>query len=102
MLGLIERPFTRQTKWSAFNDYVIHSANTTHTRSFSEERARFYFQQLIEGVEYCHSQGICHRDLKPENLLLDSKGNLKVSDQSLQLWGVNFFGGGGGGRDGGA
>ncbi len=32
----------------------------------NEMQARFYFQQLIEGVEYCHKLGICHRDLKPE------------------------------------
>lgn len=45
----------------------------------SEDQARFYFRQLVEGVEYCHSRGVCHRDLKPENLLLDEHGNLKVS-----------------------
>lgn len=32
----------------------------------NEEQARFYFRQLIDGVEYCHKLGICHRDLKPE------------------------------------
>lgn len=46
----------------------------------SEGVARFYFKQLVEGLCYCHSLGICHRDLKPENLLLDSQGNLKISD----------------------
>lgn len=38
---------------------------------FTEPQARYYFQQLICGVEYCHRQGICHRDLKLENTLLD-------------------------------
>jgi serine/threonine protein kinase len=31
-----------------------------------EEKARFYFKQLVEGLEHCHNNGICHRDLKPE------------------------------------
>ncbi|KAJ9673889.1 hypothetical protein PVL29_023441 [Vitis rotundifolia] len=38
---------------------------------FSEDEARFFFQQLISGVSYCHSMRICHRDLKLENTLLD-------------------------------
>lgn len=49
----------------------------------SEEQAFFYFEQLVEGVEYCHKLGVCHRDLKPENLLLDEHGNLKISDFGL-------------------
>lgn len=51
--------------------------------ALSEPRARFYFQQIITGLSYCHSQGICHRDLKPENLLLDSNGNIRISDFGL-------------------
>eukprot|EP01103_Thecamoeba_quadrilineata_P014409 TRINITY_DN4299_c0_g1_i1.p1 TRINITY_DN4299_c0_g1~~TRINITY_DN4299_c0_g1_i1.p1 ORF type:complete len:687 (-),score=118.36 TRINITY_DN4299_c0_g1_i1:178-2238(-) len=38
------------------------------------------FQQLIEGLDYCHSLGICHRDLKPENLLLMKKNVVKIAD----------------------
>ncbi|MCO5558735.1 hypothetical protein L7F22_012321 [Adiantum nelumboides] len=48
-----------------------------------EEDARKYFHQLINAVDYCHSRGVYHRDLKPENLLLDSHGNLKISDFGL-------------------
>lgn len=32
---------------------------------FCEETARFYFRQLVDGVQYCHENGVCHRDLKP-------------------------------------
>ncbi|XP_039002390.1 serine/threonine-protein kinase SAPK3-like isoform X1 [Hibiscus syriacus] len=76
---------------------------------FSEDEARFFFQQLISGVSYCHSmvsyenisnllrfclmvtsiphsivllQQICHRDLKLENTLLDGSPTprLKICD----------------------
>ncbi|KAK2956557.1 putative CBL-interacting protein kinase 23 [Blattamonas nauphoetae] len=50
---------------------------------FDEQTSRFYFQQLIRGVHFCHQNGICHRDLKPENLLLDDAGVLKITDFGL-------------------
>jgi len=52
----------------------------------SEEKARGYFHQLINGVMYCHAQGVAHRDLKPENLLLDEQGILKISDFGLSAF----------------
>ncbi|KAH7284216.1 hypothetical protein KP509_34G043600 [Ceratopteris richardii] len=49
---------------------------------FSEDEARFFFQQLISGVSYCHNMEICHRDLKLENTLLDGSPapRLKICD----------------------
>ncbi|KAH7388336.1 hypothetical protein KP509_16G070700 [Ceratopteris richardii] len=49
---------------------------------FSEDEARYFFQQLVSGVSYCHSQQICHRDLKLENVLLDDSPapRLKICD----------------------
>lgn len=41
---------------------------------------RTYFHQLIEGLEYLHSQGIAHLDLKLDNLLLSKDCTLKITD----------------------
>jgi serine/threonine-protein kinase SRK2 len=45
-------------------------------------QARYFFQQLISGVSYCHSMQVCHRDLKLENTLLDGSDapRLKICD----------------------
>ncbi|KAL6763166.1 kinase-like domain-containing protein [Haematococcus lacustris] len=45
----------------------------TRAKRFSEDEARYFFQQLVSGVAYCHSMGVCHRDLKLENTLLDGR-----------------------------
>ncbi|CAN1151026.1 CBL-interacting serine/threonine-protein kinase 17 [Linum perenne] len=38
-------------------------------RGVSEADARKIFHQLIDGVSYCHSNGVFHRDLKKDGLL---------------------------------
>lgn len=48
-----------------------------------QDVAHFYFTQLINAVGFMHSQGVAHRDIKPENLVLDSAGNLKLTDFGL-------------------
>ncbi|KAH7340930.1 kinase-like domain-containing protein [Rhizoctonia solani] len=38
------------------------------------------FKQVLQGVEYLHSQGVAHRDIKPENLFFNQHGHLKIGD----------------------
>jgi serine/threonine protein kinase len=38
------------------------------------------FTQLAEALSYAHSFGIIHRDLKPSNAMIDSQGNLFLTD----------------------
>eukprot|EP00803_Ostreobium_quekettii_P004335 evm.model.scf_823.11 EVM.evm.TU.scf_823.11 scf_823:61607-62918(+) len=37
----------------------------------TEDEARWFFQQLILGLDYCHKMGVVNRDIKLENSLLD-------------------------------
>ncbi|KAL2937611.1 CBL-interacting protein kinase 17 [Bienertia sinuspersici] len=55
-----------------------------------EKEGRRLFQQLINGVSYCHDKGVYHRDLKLENVLIDDKGSLKVSDFGLSALPQHF------------
>jgi serine/threonine protein kinase len=51
-----------------------------HTGKFEPKLARWFFKQMIDGLEYCHSMKIAHRDLKPENLLMGEGFNVKLVD----------------------
>jgi outer membrane protein assembly factor BamB/serine/threonine protein kinase len=39
-----------------------------------------YTRQVAQALQYAHEQKIIHRDVKPENMLLDSDGQLLLSD----------------------
>ena len=47
---------------------------------FPEDLARLYFKQMIQIVEFIHSNNIAHRDLKPENFVLTKEFALKLCD----------------------
>eukprot|EP00741_Cyanophora_paradoxa_P008532 tig00001339_g8257.t1 len=59
---------------------LYEQAMLTPEHPFDEDLARFYFAQLIDGLQYCHQSGVVHRDLRLENLLLDNDGHLKITD----------------------
>ncbi|KAJ3157444.1 serine/threonine-protein kinase HAL4/sat4 [Geranomyces michiganensis] len=49
-------------------------------QSMTQDESNCIFAQLIHGVSYLHSTGVCHRDLKPENCLFDANNHLKIID----------------------
>uniref|UniRef100_A0A915CNN2 Protein kinase domain-containing protein n=1 Tax=Ditylenchus dipsaci TaxID=166011 RepID=A0A915CNN2_9BILA len=42
---------------------------------YSEAVASHYIRQLVEAMQYLHSQSIVHRDVRPHNILLANKDN---------------------------
>lgn len=43
-----------------------------------EDLARWIFQQLVFGLDYCHKRGVANRDVKLENVLLQSGHRLPL------------------------
>ncbi len=64
-----------------------------------DEIARM-LEQIAEGLDYAHREGVIHRDLKPSNVLIGRHGNVHLSDfgiaklsqDSVQLTGDRMIG----------
>tara|TARA_B100001250_G_scaffold406943_1_gene426839 strand:- start:1504 stop:2574 length:1071 start_codon:yes stop_codon:yes gene_type:complete len=70
---------------------VFEYVNNTNFRelypTFSDLDCRYYVDQILIGLESCHSRGIVHRDIKPHNIVIDhQKRELKIID-----WGLAEF-----------
>ncbi|CAL8464979.1 g4514 [Coccomyxa elongata] len=47
-------------------------SHVTANHGLQEEHGRFFYQQIILALDYCHKMSISNRDIKLENTLLDS------------------------------
>ena len=56
----------------------------------SEAHARWFFQQIILAMDYCHQMGIVNRDIKLENILLTSNQMLPSGMPLVKLSDFGF------------
>lgn len=47
------------------------------------DTVKSFMYQLLQGLDFCHSNNVLHRDLKPQNLLINKNGELKLADFGL-------------------
>lgn len=52
-------------------EYLERSKPLDRAVGLPEADARWFFQQLVLGLDFCHRLGIAHQDIKLENALLD-------------------------------
>lgn len=65
-------------------EYMEHDFHSLLSRvSFSYAEIKCLMLQLLQGIDYLHSQDIIHRDMKTGNLLLNNKGEIKIADFGL-------------------
>ncbi|KAK4255510.1 hypothetical protein QN277_008506 [Acacia crassicarpa] len=88
----LEGLITSQTSHSLYLifEYMEHDLSGLASRpgiKFSEPQVKCYMQQLLSGLDHCHSRGVLHRDIKGSNLLIDNNGILKIADFGL----ASFF-----------
>lgn len=54
-------------------------------RGIRMERVVYYVAQITTGILHLHSMDIVYRDMKPENVLLDARGQCRLSDLGLAV-----------------
>ncbi|KAK2743151.1 casein kinase II subunit alpha [Colletotrichum kahawae] len=79
---------------------IFEHVNNTDFRSlypkFNDLDVRYYINELLKALDFCHSKGIMHRDVKPHNVMIDHENRklgylLTVMQLRLIDWGLAEF-----------
>ncbi|KXN69052.1 kinase-like protein, partial [Conidiobolus coronatus NRRL 28638] len=78
-----------KTHFYLFYEYVpgCQLTDKIGRNGLDKEQARKYFDQIVEGIGYCHSNFVVHRDIKVENIMIDTHDRVRIIDFGL----ANFF-----------
>merc|ERR1711972_434399 len=85
LLDAVRDPQSRAP--SLIFEHVNNTDFKTLYRSFRVHDIRYYINEILKALDFCHSQGIMHRDVKPHNVMIDhEKRQLRLID-----WGLAEF-----------
>ena len=74
---------SKEDKFNIFLEYVPGGSVAAMLNSYGklkEPLIRNFVRQILDGLSYLHSKDIIHRDIKGANVLVDNRGNIKISD----------------------
>ncbi len=59
----------------ALDDYILKVSGP-----IPEQKAIYFFEQILDGFAYAHQKGVIHRDIKPSNLIITNDSEVKILD----------------------
>ncbi|SGY63128.1 BQ5605_C007g04776 [Microbotryum silenes-dioicae] len=88
LLDVVRDPQRMQSKTpSIIFEYVNNTDFKVLYPKFTDYDVRYYINELLKALDFCHSRGIMHRDVKPHNVMIDhEKRQLRLID-----WGLAEF-----------
>ncbi|KAF1837055.1 Pkinase-domain-containing protein [Decorospora gaudefroyi] len=63
-----------------FLEHDLKTLQEDMSEPFMASEVKTLLRQLVQGVQYLHTNSIMHRDLKTSNILLNNRGQLKLAD----------------------